>query len=148
VSGNGRWTFAVAGLPVAQGSHVAVTSASTGRPFVKVSNAQRLAQWRHDLGEAARRSGVPCTPGPVEVFAVFTFARPKSHLGKRGLRPSAPVEHTQRPDLDKLARALLDALTAIAYTDDRNVVSLTLAKVWSERPGCVVHVVAALEGAA
>jgi Holliday junction resolvase RusA-like endonuclease len=137
-----RWSFSVVGLPISQGSAVAFTSASTGKAMLKPSNAAALSQWRHDIGEAAQRAGVPCTDGPAELVATFSFARPKSHHGKRGLRPSAPAQHIQRPDIDKLARALLDALTSIAYTDDRHVTTLTLHKQWSDAPGCVVHVLA------
>lgn len=140
--GRRRWSFEVTGLPIAQGSAVAFTSASTGRPMLKPSNAAALAQWRQDLGAAAKRAGVPMHTGPVELVAMFTFARPKSHYGKRGIKPSAPAEHAQRPDIDKLARALLDALTSIAYTDDSHVTLLTLGKTWADRPGCSVHVIA------
>ena len=43
-----------------------------------------------------------------------------------------------RPDLDKLCRAVLDALTGIAYKDDQQVVSLFATKSYGERAGVFI----------
>ena len=43
--------------------------------------------------------------------------------------PSVP------PDLDKLIRAALDALTAIAYRDDAQVTEIRAAKCYGDYPG-------------
>ena len=37
----------------------------------------------------------------------------------------------QSPDLDKLVRSVLDALTGYAYIDDRQVGSLVASKEWT-----------------
>ena len=69
--------------------------------------------------------------GPVEVSIVCHFARPQSQLRKDGSpKPSAPLY--PRPDVDNLAKAVLDALTdAGAWGDDSQVVSLKITKKWS-----------------
>jgi Holliday junction resolvase RusA-like endonuclease len=59
---------------------------------------------------------------PVGVSFDFRFPRPRSHYGKRGLLPSAPRHMVTKPDLDKLIRAALDALTGIIWRDDAQVV--------------------------
>ena len=68
--------------------------------------------------------------GPVSLSAVFEFERPKSHYGKT-LKASAPVYHTQRPDVDNLIKTVLDGLNGIAWKDDAQVVSVSGEKVWS-----------------
>jgi crossover junction endodeoxyribonuclease RusA len=80
----------------------------------------------------------------VTVRLEFYFTRPKSHYrtGRHShlLKPSAP-EHpiTKGQDVDKLARAVLDALTTIVYHDDRQVVILASVKDYGPSEGC--HIV-------
>ena len=78
--------------------------------------------------------------GPVQVDVEFRFARPKSHYGARGLRPSSPKFHVQSPDVDKLARSVLDALTEYGYTDDKQVIDLRAKKVWWNKNETVITV--------
>ena len=101
--------------------------------------------WKSCIALAARPH-LPSTPiaGAVSVDLAFWFARPKGHTGKKGLKPSAPPDHTQKPDLDNLAKAVLDCLTEIGmWVDDAQIVGLTLRKVWLSEPGsgCVVTIV-------
>ena len=74
-------------------------------------------------------------PEAVEVEIRFTFIRPKSHLKKSGeLTKSAPLFKITYPDIDKLARAVLDALTGVFYEDDSQVVHLVVHKDYAD-PG-------------
>ena len=70
--------------------------------------------------------------GPVRVSLVFFIERPKS----------VKREHPSvRPDIDKLARAVLDGLTtAGVYSDDSQVVDLTASKVYGVPAGVAVQV--------
>ena len=67
---------------------------------------------------------------------IFRFSRPKSHYGRKNKEPylkyDAPYYKTSAPDCDKLARAILDALTGVAYIDDAQVCKLSAAKVYTE----------------
>ena len=75
---------------------------------------------------AARQAGVPMIPKGrgVTVSVVYSFARPK---GRARWRSDPCV----RPDVDKLCRALMDALTGIAYHDDGQVVALSVRKIYA-----------------
>lgn len=57
----------------------------------------------------------------VRVSATFVLPRPKSLARKVSA-------HTKAPDLDKLARAICDALTGVVYRDDNQVCELVIAK--------------------
>ncbi len=60
---------------------------------------------------------------PVELHLEYTFLRPDGAPKRRKL-PSV------KPDLDKLVRATLDALTGVIYQDDGQVVNIIASKVY------------------
>jgi len=114
----------VIGTPVPQGSMRAL-----GPGRMVHSNATALRPWRDTLAWHVREDmlaqGAPAFEGPVVVTATFTLPRPKSAVKARW----AP---DRKPDLDKLARSLLDALTAGgAVADDAQVVTLAVSKVYA-----------------
>lgn len=69
---------------------------------------------------------------PVQVKVEFLFTRPKAHYGTGKnaavLKGGAPEYVSRAPDLDKLARAILDALTGIVFRDDAQVAHLNVWK--------------------
>lgn len=131
--------FSVPGKPIPQGSMKAF--AVKGKAFTTSSNAGPLAKYRADLQNAYGNQHGMEEPfyGPVEMYITFEFKRPKSHynangdLKDGGYATPAPRWVTKKPDLDKLCRAVGDALTHYAYDDDDQVVSINAVKVWSEQ---------------
>lgn len=102
--------------PATQGSKKHV---GRGR-LVEVS--KNLPRWRALVSAQAaaalaeQRGGI-MFPGPVAVVHEYVLYRPSS-LSPR--KPTPPA--TKRPDLDKLERAVLDAITHIVIADDAAVV--------------------------
>lgn len=134
------FTFTVPGVPVPQGSAKAYVRG--GRAIVTSANAN-LRPWRAAVTAAAAeaRGDAATIRTPVFVGLVFTFPRPSGHFGKRGLRKTAPEFPATRPDLDKLCRAALDALTdAGVFADDGQVVELQASKDYGDHPGLDVTV--------
>ena len=84
----------------------------------------------------------PLTLGPVAISMCFSLPRPKSHFGAKGLKPSAPVHHSGKPDTDNLAKLVMDQITKSGriWKDDSQVVSLTVHKLWASgnESGCSV----------
>lgn len=84
------------------------------------------------------------TTGAVELWIVWEFPRPKSHYkgGRIGgeLKATAPARHRQKPDHDKLLRAVLDGLTGVVYVDDAQVDKSHPWKKWSTRSGATVTI--------
>lgn len=133
------------GIPAPQGSKNPMRSRSTGKLFTQ-EVSPNLVPWRQDVKHAAEAVleslGRPqAFQGAVVMRLVFTFDRPKSV--KRNKRPWPSVY----PDLDKLARGVLDALKAAGVIkDDCLVVEFTrLAKVYAgedpealDRPGVLI----------
>jgi crossover junction endodeoxyribonuclease RusA len=132
--------FDVSGEPVAQGSLRAFVR--DGRPVVTYGpRAVALGTWRGLVAAAALEAlgERPMATGPVVVRLAFRLRRPTTHYGARGLLPRY-ADHYPGTDLDKLARAVLDAVSGIAYRDDRQVVALVARKGYADRPGVSVHV--------
>jgi Holliday junction resolvase RusA-like endonuclease len=132
----GRLAIAVHGIPVPQGSLRAF--ARNGHAWATSDNPATRPWKAAVTAEAAQvveRSGLPCPAfgrEPVRVTVTFRLPRPKGHFGARGLLPSAPTFPAAKPDLDKLARAVLDALTGIVWRDDAQVVELDVAKRYAD----------------
>jgi Holliday junction resolvase len=66
--------------------------------------------------------------GPVGIKISFGIAAPINQ--KHG--------YPKRPDLDKLVRSVLDALTGTCYRDDSQVIMLTAEKMW--QPVTIIEV--------
>jgi len=121
--------FTVAGTPVAQGS---LRSLGKGRPTI-AGNRDTLVPWRNAVAaEAAMVMPPRPLTGPLELDVTFVFGRPKGHYGSgrnhATLKPSAPMFCDKRPDLDKLVRAIGDALTGVLVVDDAQFVELHARK--------------------
>lgn len=138
-------SFFVPGIPQPKGSARSYVS-KRGRLSTIQDNRDKLMPWQAAVGWGAKAAGVRPVRGAVWLDAIFVFTRPKGHYGKRGLLPSAPKHHTQKPDRDKLERAVLDALTGVAYVDDSQVVAGIALKRWAdEGEPAGVHITIALE---
>lgn len=124
-------SFTVPGPPVAQPRAAATTIGGHARMYTPTKNkggrsngiAEYKALVRRMFGEAW--SGAPLA-GPVSVEIVAVFPRPQSHVWKR--RPMPRCRHTTRPDADNVAKAVLDALTDLAWRNDTQVARLVVAK--------------------
>lgn len=130
---------AVPGVPAAQGSMRAL-----GPKRIVHSNAEKLLPWRESIAWHTRQEMAAVGleepwDGPVEVQATFALPRPKSATKARW-------SPDRKPDIDKLARGLLDSLVfAGALVDDAQVVTLTVSKVYG-LPGVTFTVSPAVRG--
>ena len=131
-----RLQFDVPGVPVAKGSAKAFVIRGTNRAVVMQTNRDKQRPWASSIALAARDAGAQQFDGPVTVRITFWMPRPKSHYNAHGvLRPSRLDElPAKKPDLDKLARCVLDALTGVCWHDDAQVCSLACSKVYELPP--------------
>jgi Holliday junction resolvase RusA-like endonuclease len=120
-------TFVVEGDPVAQPRPRISTAGGFGRAYVPSGHG--IHAYRLDVQAAARRAFRRPLDGPVEVVLQFELPRPKSHWCKRGLSSSAPA-YPGKPDWDNLSKAVCDALNAVAYHDDSQIVRTTVTKTY------------------
>lgn len=131
-----RIEFEVIGLPAPQGSKRHVGG---GR---MVESSKNVAPWRDSVAWAGREAmaGRPAFDEPVTVEVSFhlpptgRWTKAESAVGERW-KP-------RKPDLDKLLRSTLDALTTAAViVDDARVVQVQMGKVEALGPSGAVIVV-------
>ena len=125
----------IEGNPVPQGSFRHV---GNGRI---ISANPKLNAWRQTIADQiGLQTPVRLIEGSIRVDLVFTLERPKSV--SRGMR----AKPTVKPDLDKLVRATLDAISLERYVqlikDDSQVTDLHAAKRYSDhrRPGVTIMI--------
>ena len=100
-----------------------------------IEASKYLPEWRNTVREALIRDWedetFPFKYQAVSVRLLFRLPKPK-------VTPNdMPVT---RPDIDKLARAVLDAMTGPIIADDSQVVRLLVTKCYDLNPGVVVDV--------
>lgn len=132
----------VYGEPAPQGSKRHV---GNGR---MIESSKKVKPWREDVrAECALAvitdAGDPLRfDGPIRVRLTFTLRKPSSAPKTRITWPC------KKPDIDKLARSTLDAMTSSGLiADDARVVELFAAKRFPnegqdalDRPGCVIEI--------
>lgn len=143
-AGPGALSVWVAGRPAPQGSKRHV-----GRG-VMIESSKAVKPWREDIRQAMLIATADVCPGrppgtfvhygmgPVVAKLVFVLPRPTATSKRR--TPAA----TKRPDLDKLVRAVFDAIgSAGVWADDSQVVTVHAHKRLAEpgeTTGVMIHI--------
>lgn len=129
--------FTVYGVAEPKGSMTARSfRLPNGHTVSKATNTNRnVAKWEDLIRSDASRAlyAMPereraVNDGPVRLTIGFYLPRPQKYAKRRGV----PVAHQTAPDLDKLTRAVGDALTGLAYRDDKQIVEALLAKFYAD----------------
>ena len=138
-------TFFVAGLPQTKGSlrqwH---RWRADGNCLLGISEqgGPRLGEWRALVATAAKRAmrQAPPLAGPISLELTFIFPRPKKQTPENVACPY--VWGNRRWDLDKLQRAIFDAMTdAAVWNDDSQVAHVLARKLYQvAHPGCDISV--------
>jgi len=142
-----RTAFFVPGTPLTKGSWKGVLNKQTMKIRFKPQTKEPTWAATVKVFAAQAHEGAPWEC-PCRAFLSFSFSRPKVHFGKGRnagvLKPSAPLLHAQMPDIDKLTRSVLDAMTKIVYKDDSQIIRVDACKDWCyEGPGVQIEVVEA-----
>ena len=129
-------TFSVPGEPVPQPRPRVTTRGVFGRAYVP--HAHPVHAYRASLAAAARDAGAEPHAEPVSVVIDLVFERPKSHMNKSGVKPSAP--RLPRVDLDNVGKAILDSLNGVAWGDDSQVQRLVIEKTYGTEARTTVRI--------
>ena len=125
-------TLNVAGIPAAQPRQ---RFARRGN-FVHTYTPDTADGWKAAIEAEAIKSGVKIGKGvPIKLTIMLKMPRPKS-------RP-VEIPHIVKPDLDNLAKAVMDALSdAGIWHDDAQVYRLYASKCYSSQPpGATIELV-------
>ena len=96
------------------------------------ASSEKLKKWRRAIADActeARTTQDYFFTDAVEVTAIFYLPRPKSVKPDKREYPTVP------PDLDKLARGLLDGIgqSQMIWGDDSQVIKLSVQKHYDDK---------------
>ena len=138
----------IEGVPVPQGS-----LDWFGRGKATHQNEDELKAWRRlvalTVRDAMMQTGMKTAPKgtPISLRVEYHLPRPKHHFSVIDgrvvalVRPSAPALPTVKPDLDKLTRAIGDALSGVAYVDDAQIVESSTSKWYSPTPNYAFSII-------
>lgn len=123
--------FYVPGIPVGK-ARPRVTAYGTFTP-AKTKEYERLVGRCYCEAARIRRESYIC---PVKMMITVFVAPPKSmskSMYAQAMR--GEVIPLKKPDLDNIAKSILDALNGLAYKDDSQVYDLCIRKIYAEQHG-------------
>lgn len=133
-------SFTVLGEPTPEGSTRAYYIKSLDRTVTTHQNKKGLLAWRNRIATEAQRAlegktwACDCTSA-YGVKVEFVLSRPPSVPEHKRINP------TVKPDIDKLVRAINDALTGILFVDDCQVISMSMSKEYGDERRAGAYVI-------
>ena len=120
-------SFTITGDPVPQPRPRVSTRGGFARAYVPASHP--VHAYREAVALPATIAGLRECCEPLNVCIVAVFKRPASHVTARGV-VKATAPKVPRPDVDNIAKAVLDALGD--FFDDTLVESLSVSKSYGD----------------
>ena len=127
-------SFVVPGDPVAQPRHKIATRGGFAKAYIPKDHPIHGYKQAVQLAARVAMGGRAPVDGPVLVTILFRFGRPKSHSKAARIDDN----HKQKPDLDNLTKAVLDALNGICWADDSQVCQIRASKAWRTESQTIV----------
>ena len=102
----------------------------------KTRDLERLVAMEYKL-----QSGKHFGDAPLSVEIIASFEPPKSASKKKREELIKRQIYDKKPDADNIAKLVLDALNGVAYTDDKQIFSLHIIKVYAEKDGLKIRMI-------
>lgn len=132
-------SFIVPGAPVGKGRP---RFAKRGN-FVSTYTPEKTASYENLVKVLALQAmkGTQPLPYPVRVAIDVAICPPVSWSKKKRAQALIQlIQPTGKPDIDNVAKGILDAMNGVAYIDDKQVISLTIRKFYDESDQALVTV--------
>ena len=109
--------------------------------FVQTYTPEKTAEYEKLVRLRFQNAGGVITDNPVRVEIAAFFAPPKSTRKRDKAEMLANrILPMKKPDVDNIAKIILDALNKIAYKDDSQVIELSVKKIYSDAAKVCVHI--------
>jgi Holliday junction resolvase RusA-like endonuclease len=106
--------------------------------FVKTYSPKKTVQYEQIVRQTAAQAmgQTELLETPVAVYLYIRLPIPKSYTRKRSEACLSGLERpTKKPDIDNLAKSVLDGINGVVWRDDSQIVSLHVTKVYSTQSG-------------
>lgn len=128
--------FFVPGAPVGKGRPRAARRGAGVVMFTPEKTAGYEALAAATASNAMRVGDGQLLAGPLEAVLEMRIPIPASWSKAHKAAALAGIElPTSRPDIDNVAKAVLDACNGVVFRDDSQIVMLTATKAFSDEPG-------------
>lgn len=127
-----RAIFFIVGIPVPKGRPRATARGA----YTILYTPKATKDYEEHVAKIASKH-IPKTGmimGPITISLTFYMKAPKKYAKKMG------TPHVTRPDVDNLAKAILDGLEGILYKNDAQVTTLYAHKCYGDKPRVGVSV--------
>lgn len=134
--------FKVEGKPVPQ-PRPRVVRMKNGQ--TRAYNSEKSVVYKRIIKAAAlsemNRQQLTMTERPLAMRLTFVFTPPKSYTKKKlEAVESGELRYTKKPDLDNLAKAILDACNNTVYKDDSQIITLSINKEYGHTDHVAVEI--------
>lgn len=103
-------------------------------------NSKAKAAFRAKIKEGISDNPIFKEWQPVAVEIKFHMRRPNTHFKSKdrlkALKAITPFAHVSCPDIDNLAKFVLDGMNGLVHHDDKQVVKLVVHKLFDLEHGC------------
>ncbi len=121
--------FTIEGIPIGKGRPRFFRKGN----FVGTYTPENTRSWEAVIRWYCRMHRPLTIPmGPAIIFLTFNMPRPKS-------LPKKTKHHVKKPDLDNMAKAVLDAMQGSFFHSDSQIVFMGIGKQYAEHPGVEVR---------
>ena len=126
-------TFIIPGEPSGQGRPRFTTINGHAKAYDPEKSRNYKAYVKLLALQAVNEINWKCTDKPIRMTIVASCSIPKSATKKFRQMALAGFERpTKKPDVDNIYKGIADALTGIAYKDDKQIVSAEIYKNYAE----------------
>lgn len=102
---------------------------------------KKTKDYERKILEAYNKTGFEMINGYISVDVYAFYKIPKSVTKKQKEQMiKGEILPVVKPDLDNVIKCVLDALNGIAFKDDKDVITVTGIKKYSENPRIVVYI--------
>lgn len=103
--------------------------------YVQTYTPKATAGYERTVRDCWKATRLEPLKGEIEAIIYAYFPIPQSATKKRrALMESGAIGCGTKPDADNIAKAVLDALNGLAYTDDSKVTRLVVVKLYGTEP--------------
>ncbi len=125
--------FTIPGEPCGQGRPRFTTINGHAKAYDPEKSRNYKAYVKLLATDEARKIGWQCSDKPIRMTIVASCSIPKSATKKFRERALAGYERpTKKPDIDNIYKGIADALTGVAYKDDKQVIATEIYKNYND----------------